>query len=257
MRRGAISIYVSSVKETFFCGKSTMTQPIKAQPDFGAWPKTRMRAAPTSSAVFDHLSTMSAFSNNLLFLPESPVEFSETRPSEQGSDVANTSKKKRKKVAKSCVSCRASHLACDEERPCRRCVRRGEECIDAERTPGLKRRRRRPKSEAPSTPALDTAEKSSLKEVEEEHDFFQHYFANHELPMDDHLSYFESLSAAPSLNDVPNCFSKVPQETVSHMMMDMEELFPSSKSNLFNERSILSSKCLLRSRSYCLWRLFI
>ena len=181
-----------------------------------------MRAAPTSSAVFD-LSTMSAFSN--LFLPESPVEFSETRPSEQGSE-ANASKKKRKKVAKSCVSCRASHLACDEERPCRRCARRGEECIDAERTPGLKRRR--PKNEAPSTPALDT--EKSFK-VEEEHDFFQHYFANHELPMDDHLSYFESLSAAPSLN-VPNCFSKVPQETVSHMM-DMEELFPSSKSNLF------------------------
>lgn len=32
--------------------------------------------------------------------------------------------KKRKKVARSCVFCRRSHLICDEQRPCKRCIKR-------------------------------------------------------------------------------------------------------------------------------------
>jgi Fungal Zn(2)-Cys(6) binuclear cluster domain len=38
-------------------------------------------------------------------------------------------------VLKACVSCKASHVACDIARPCQRCVRlnKGDTCVDAER----------------------------------------------------------------------------------------------------------------------------
>lgn len=65
--------------------------------------------------------------------------------------------KKRKQVKRACFSCRKAHARCDEERPCRRCIRTGCEstCVDVPRkkrvlkkpakmeTIGLKRGRRR------------------------------------------------------------------------------------------------------------------
>jgi len=65
--------------------------------------------------------------------------------------------KKRKQVKRACFSCRKAHARCDEERPCRRCIRTGCEstCVDVPRKKrvlkkpakeekiGLKRGRRR------------------------------------------------------------------------------------------------------------------
>lgn len=59
-------------------------------------------------------------------------------------------------VKNACVHCRTSKVACDEERPCRRCVNRGvsESCVDApQRTRGRKRVRR-----APSVVAIRVAD---------------------------------------------------------------------------------------------------
>lgn len=45
----------------------------------------------------------------------------------------NTQTKRRKQVKKACVSCRAAHARCDENRPCTRCIKHGMQdyCFDA------------------------------------------------------------------------------------------------------------------------------
>lgn len=37
---------------------------------------------------------------------------------------------KRKKTSRACLACRKSHLSCDESRPCKRCVKKGIECVE-------------------------------------------------------------------------------------------------------------------------------
>lgn len=58
--------------------------------------------------------------------------------SEPNSSNADTSApKKRKRVARACMSCQKSHMSCGDERPCNRCVDRGigHLCCDGERKP--------------------------------------------------------------------------------------------------------------------------
>ncbi|PRP80937.1 hypothetical protein PROFUN_11266 [Planoprotostelium fungivorum] len=45
-----------------------------------------------------------------------------------------------------CLSCKASHVCCDEARPCSRCIRLNRECID----PNLNQTKRSPKNPTPS-----------------------------------------------------------------------------------------------------------
>jgi hypothetical protein len=50
--------------------------------------------------------------------------------------------KRQKHVCRACVHCKRAHLACDNQRPCRRCVHLGKtDCVDVEH-----KRRGRPKS---------------------------------------------------------------------------------------------------------------
>ncbi|KIR26517.1 hypothetical protein I309_04677 [Cryptococcus deuterogattii LA55] len=46
-----------------------------------------------------------------------------------------TERKARKKVAKACLACQKSHLTCDEQRPCTRCVKKGmaDKCVEGVR----------------------------------------------------------------------------------------------------------------------------
>lgn len=55
----------------------------------------------------------------------------------------------RRQVSRACTHCRRGHTACDEQRPCSRCVARGraDSCVDHVRVP-----RRRPQSPLNSTP---------------------------------------------------------------------------------------------------------
>eukprot|EP01122_Echinamoeba_exundans_P000265 TRINITY_DN10237_c2_g1_i1.p1 TRINITY_DN10237_c2_g1~~TRINITY_DN10237_c2_g1_i1.p1 ORF type:complete len:308 (+),score=74.58 TRINITY_DN10237_c2_g1_i1:1758-2681(+) len=55
--------------------------------------------------------------------------------------------KKRKRVGRACVFCQRSHMSCDEQRPCKRCVARGcgDQCRDGKR----KRRGRKRKTPLP------------------------------------------------------------------------------------------------------------
>ena len=36
----------------------------------------------------------------------------------------------RKKTTRACIACRKSHVQCDDSRPCKRCTRRGIDCVD-------------------------------------------------------------------------------------------------------------------------------
>ncbi|KAJ3306226.1 hypothetical protein HDV03_000146 [Kappamyces sp. JEL0829] len=65
-------------------------------------------------------------------------------------------------------------------------------------------------------------------------DFFQHFYTNQDLPMDDPMSYFQALSGPTRSNSIPtlpNCFSQLAAPlpaTSNNAIIDMEELFPSS-----------------------------
>lgn len=62
--------------------------------------------------------------------------------------------KRQKHVKKACVHCKKAHLACDEERPCRRCVHLGKtDCVDVEH-----KRRGRPRSSPEKRPSLCVTE---------------------------------------------------------------------------------------------------
>jgi len=78
-------------------------------------------------------------------------------------DNANRTPKKRRKVNHACLYCRRSHMTCDLERPCTRCIKRniGHLCHDEPRD----QESRKSKSLAPSTtqdsgPQLDLGQSS-------------------------------------------------------------------------------------------------
>ncbi|KAI5852676.1 hypothetical protein DFP73DRAFT_11394 [Morchella snyderi] len=72
-----------------------------------------------------------------------------------GQSSSGRSPKKRRKVNHACVYCRRSHMTCDDDRPCMRCVKRniGHLCHDEPREP------KKPKTEAANT--LDNDQEDS------------------------------------------------------------------------------------------------
>jgi hypothetical protein len=61
-------------------------------------------------------------------LPEreatSGVDLMEDEQAEEVKNADGTTTRKRKKVSKACIYCQKSHMSCDRERPCKRCVNR-------------------------------------------------------------------------------------------------------------------------------------
>ncbi|KAL1584831.1 hypothetical protein WHR41_06644 [Cladosporium halotolerans] len=83
------------------------------------------------------------------------------RKESEAADATDNGKKKRRKVNHACVYCRRSHMTCDLQRPCARCVKRdiGHLCHDEPRDPP-----KRNKSEAgvaEIAPAPDPSEASN------------------------------------------------------------------------------------------------
>lgn len=92
--------------------------------------------------------------------PQSVQRSPKRKESEPG-DAGDNGKKKRRKVNHACVYCRRSHMTCDLQRPCARCVKRdiGHLCHDEPRDPP-----KRNKSEAGMAeiaPAPDPSEASN------------------------------------------------------------------------------------------------
>lgn len=57
-------------------------------------------------------------------MPSDPSK-SKPKSKKRSKDSSLSDGAKRRKVSLACVYCRRSHMTCDEERPCQRCVRRG------------------------------------------------------------------------------------------------------------------------------------
>ncbi|GAB5360631.1 hypothetical protein AAMO2058_000643600 [Amorphochlora amoebiformis] len=77
---------------------------------------------------------------------ESPPEFHErsVKPQPPPIDIPerSTSPNRRSRVPMACTRCKLAHTRCDTKRPCGRCVRRGDVCVDA-----VPKRRGRKRSE--------------------------------------------------------------------------------------------------------------
>ncbi|ATY62513.1 Zn cluster transcription factor [Cordyceps militaris] len=74
--------------------------------------------------------------------PKPSVAIKEGTPKDQnGNGAQKTSPKKRRKVNHACVYCRRSHMTCDLERPCTRCIKRniGHLCHDQPRESDIKK----------------------------------------------------------------------------------------------------------------------
>ncbi|KAK3186619.1 Transcription factor [Lecanicillium sp. MT-2017a] len=82
---------------------------------------------------------------------------------QNGAAGAKTTPKKRRKVNHACVYCRRSHMTCDLERPCTRCIKRniGHLCHDQPRESDTKKPKPAKAGDEPDTP-LSTTTSSSM-----------------------------------------------------------------------------------------------
>lgn len=94
-------------------------------------------ASPTTDhkRVLDDPTTSN--NNNTSQSPQSIHRSPKRKESEVGDSGTDNGKKKRRKVNHACVYCRRSHMTCDLQRPCARCVKRdiGHLCHDEPRDP--------------------------------------------------------------------------------------------------------------------------
>eukprot|EP01119_Soliformovum_irregulare_P024486 TRINITY_DN8782_c0_g1_i1.p1 TRINITY_DN8782_c0_g1~~TRINITY_DN8782_c0_g1_i1.p1 ORF type:complete len:348 (-),score=61.49 TRINITY_DN8782_c0_g1_i1:119-1141(-) len=79
---------------------------------------------------------------------ESPMFASESISLDQA-PVTKKTRKVIKRVSKACLACQKGHLSCDKERPCKKCVEKGKECLDGPGS-GKKRGRRSKKDLEPN-----------------------------------------------------------------------------------------------------------
>ncbi|KAL6153446.1 Transcription factor [Exserohilum turcicum] len=79
--------------------------------------------------------------------PKSAASPSKTKPAATASEAPAKTSKKRRKVNHACIYCRRSHMTCDLERPCTRCVKRsiGHLCRDEPRE-GVKKAKSEPEN---------------------------------------------------------------------------------------------------------------
>ncbi|KAK8038871.1 hypothetical protein PG993_007282 [Apiospora rasikravindrae] len=91
-------------------------------------------------AAKDTKSDNTANGNHAATKSKDSTPISSTTPT-HGPEGANKSPRKRRKVNHACVYCRRSHMTCDLERPCTRCIKRniGHLCHDEPRDPDSKK----------------------------------------------------------------------------------------------------------------------
>ncbi|KAK8862106.1 transcriptional regulator [Apiospora arundinis] len=91
-------------------------------------------------AAKDTKSDKTANGNHAATKSKDSTPISSTTPT-HGPEGANKSPRKRRKVNHACVYCRRSHMTCDLERPCTRCIKRniGHLCHDEPRDPDSKK----------------------------------------------------------------------------------------------------------------------
>ncbi|WWC67863.1 uncharacterized protein I206_101780 [Kwoniella pini CBS 10737] len=93
--------------------------------------------------------------------------------------------KARKKVAKACLACQKSHLTCDEQRPCTRCVKKGmaDQCVEGVRKKakylleGEERLAARPRQTSSSSPSPPITNLDQLQQQPQSSDPLSHQYS--------------------------------------------------------------------------------
>ena len=100
--------------------------------------------------------------------PRSDSSATAQSPTVPSSQSPKKSRAPRQAVSIACVHCKKAHLACDEERPCRRCVRvgRADTCVDH-----IPKKRGRP---ALSQVKRDEERRASLSSMNSHHGYYHH-----------------------------------------------------------------------------------
>lgn len=91
---------------------------------------------PSSYGMLEYdLDPSGTYPNKRLPYSMSYQEYGQQVPMSPSNYVVHHDSKPQIYVRKACVSCKQSHVACDIQRPCNRCVRlnKGDTCVDAER----------------------------------------------------------------------------------------------------------------------------
>lgn len=106
---------------------------------------------------------------------------------------AESQRKKHKHVGRACIHCKKAHLACDNARPCKRCVHLGKhDCVDVEH-----KRRGRPRSNFDKRRPKFVSSNSPDDQIEYLVDYAAshkntHRLGSKKLPHQDHHSNFVS-----------------------------------------------------------------
>lgn len=198
-------------------------------------------------------------------------------------NIPLTAKAKRRKVAKACTNCKSRKLACNEQRPCDRCVKRGEVCRD--NVQGV--------SEGNCKDFDSVMHSHSVaSSVDEQHiaamgtgfmqdssfDFFSMFQQSHQLPMDEPVDVFQflsleaqpkqqsssapisatlsasnipfSVSASAATSTVASAKSANPPTCFSGIT-DIEDLFPSNPFFSSSDTTVLNNVCKSRGLPAC------
>ena len=200
-----------------------------------------------------------------------------------------TAKAKRRKVAKACTNCKSRKLACNEQRPCDRCVKRGEVCRDnvqgvAEGQGVSEGNCKDFDSAMQSHSVASSVDDASIAMgagfmQDSSFDFFSMFQQSHQLPMDEPVDVFQflslqaqpkqqsssaAISATMSASNIPVSVSSLAPKstTVSSAastnpptcfsgITDIEDLFPSNPFFSSSDTTVLNNVCKSRGLPAC------
>mmetsp|Transcript_9356 Transcript_9356/g.28884 ORF Transcript_9356/g.28884 Transcript_9356/m.28884 type:complete len:485 (-) Transcript_9356:108-1562(-) len=98
--------------------------------------------SPSSNSTFPRGDLASPVESYAASAPHSPPSYEKVETSSTHMKKSKQHPRRRPNARRACTFCRDAHTACDNQRPCSRCVRYGrslEECRDAPRNKGKKR----------------------------------------------------------------------------------------------------------------------
>lgn len=144
-------------------------------------------------------------------------EEKEKSNSHEGTDTHAHKPHKRRKVNHACVYCRRSHMTCDLERPCARCIKRdiGHLCHDEPREPG-----KRTKSDADHRASIDKIESPNAHDRQYSQDQYDEYPNENGMNMETIKPPISGIDAAQIVQPKPvspNQMPRPPHSNQSYM----------------------------------------
>src|SRR5690606_26722528 len=98
---------------------------------------------------------------------EPPMKDSASRDSGDEVRISKKGKRMRKYAKRACLACKKAHTSCSDERPCKRCVHRGIECVDVDSSKPAAKEKAKESKKAESTAESEKETPPSMSKEKE------------------------------------------------------------------------------------------